>query len=254
MRLCLDGRIVDAAAAGLDPDRLHATFTDGLEESVAIRGGTPRRIGGLEARLKTGAAALHLVWTHPAAQLQAWITRLAEENGHGSGIAHILWGRGSSDTPQLIIATAPRPGVDVVCAAIVQGAARALPPPAFTPLQSSERTAAAARLTQFDAEVAVVLNAAGRVAGTTTGDIFVLRGGTLVTPPISEHPSQSLTRSEIMRMAHAEESPVSLDELRAAPEIAVADGVGLHPVIELDGTPVNGGELGLITSLIAARI
>lgn len=254
MRLCLDGRVVEAAAAGLDPEHPETGLIEGVDELIALKAGRARRFDGLETRLRAGANALKLEWSMPATQLQGWIARLAEENALFDGAARIVFGRTPDQKPRLIIATVPRPEVSVVCAAIAADVVRTTPSLTYSPLMGPERSKAAAVLAKFDAEGAIVLNAAGRVAGTTTGDVFVLRGGALVTPPASEYPTNSLTRSEVIRLARAEEAPVSLDDLRAATEIAVADGVGLHPVIELDGAPVNGGELGLITSLIAARI
>jgi branched-chain amino acid aminotransferase len=252
MKVVLDGRVVDAAAAGIDAANLDGSFDDGVEETLALKAGRPRRFDGAFERLKRGVTALDLPFAWPPAQLQAWIAKLAAENRHESGTVRIVIGK-SGTTQRLAMFTAERPGVDVVCAIVVPGIARS-GAPGITRLRHPETLAARAALKAADAEAAILLNTAGRVAGAIGGDVFALVQDTMITPPAEEGASGSLTRNDVVRMAHAEEKPLTVEMLRAASELAIADGVGLRPVIELDGVAVNGGELGLITSLMASRI
>lgn len=252
MKLVLDGKVVEAAAAGIDTANLDGSFDDGVEETLALKSGRPRRFDGAFERLRRGVTALDLPFTWPPAQLQAWIAKLSAENHHESGTVRIVIGK-SGGAPRLVMLSAERPEVDVVCAVIVPGLVRN-GSPGITRLKHPETLAARAALKIADAEAAIVLNKAGRVAGAIGGDVFALVQDTMLTPPAEEGASGSLTRNDVARMARAEEKPLTVEMLRAASEIAIADGVGLRPVIELDGVAVNGGELGLITSLMASRI
>lgn len=255
MKISVDGRLTDPASFGVDQSGLDRLFADGVEEWAALRGGRARRFDAVYGRIVAGARAVGFDWSARPTQLQGWIARLAEDTGHGSGVVRILAGRAAATgTSMIVIATAIRPTVDVVCAAVAAGVARAAPPEPFTRIVGPERVAAKAALASRDAEAAIVLNSHGRVAGTVGGDLFALIDGVLVTPPRSEFATAGATRDDVIRLARAEERPIALEALRTAPEIAVADGIGLRPVIDLDGVAVGGGELGLITGLLAARV
>ncbi len=255
MKLCIDGRLFDADTLDVDPSKPETFFSDGVDETVVLRGGRPRRFEGFCQRIAAGARALNLSWTMPPTQLQSWIARLSLENRDADGAVRVLLGRARKDGAQtIVLATMKRPSVDVVCAALVTETARSEPSAPFTRLAHPERLAAVEALRRHDAEVAIILNTAGRVAGAITGDVFALIDGAVVTPPLPEHATGSLSRADVMRLAQAVECPLTVEMLRSAQEWAIADGIGFRPVIELDGVPVGGGELGLITSLLAARI
>jgi branched-subunit amino acid aminotransferase/4-amino-4-deoxychorismate lyase len=254
MMICLDGRLVDAAAAGVDPMHIEAAFTDAALERTALKGGRGRRFTAIEARLKAGAAVIGVTWSWAPAQIQAWMAKLAEANGHMTGIGHIVVGRTPAGTSALLLATEARPAIDVVCAVIAPAIVRRAAPAPYSRLSDPERIAAEAAARAGDAEATIVVNAEGHVAGTPGGDVFALVSGTLVTPPLTEFATGGPTRDEVIRLAHAEEAVLSIEALKAASEIAIADGVGVRPVIDLDGRTVGDGSLGLAVSLLAARI
>jgi branched-chain amino acid aminotransferase len=104
------------------------------------------------------------------------------------------------------------------------------------------------------ADDAVLLNTQGRIAETTVANIFCLIAGGLVTPPISEGALPGVMRAEVIRLARAEERPISVAELEQSSEIFVTNALGIRPVVRLNGHDVGDGAPGLITQLLAVRL
>lgn len=110
------------------------------------------------------------------------------------------------------------------------------------PLWARELAAAAG------ADEAVRLDADGNVAECATANIFVVRGGEVITPGL-DGILPGITRARVLAtcraqgVPHAERS-ISRDELRAADEIFVTSSVrGVVPVTNLDGAPRLSGAI-----------
>lgn len=92
---------------------------------------------------------------------------------------------------------------------------------------------------------AVLLNRAGRVAEGTADNIFIVKAGRLLTPPVTEGALQGITRDTILELAATVEIPCS--ERPLAPyDLYTADecfltgtAAELIPVREIDGRPVR---------------
>ncbi len=70
---------------------------------------------------------------------------------------------------------------------------------------------------------ALLVTPHGRVLEAPTSSLFwVDSGGTILTPPLSEHILASITRDRVMRVADVEERPCTMDDLRAAREAFLA--------------------------------
>jgi branched-chain amino acid aminotransferase len=70
---------------------------------------------------------------------------------------------------------------------------------------------------------ALLVTPQGSVLEAPTSSLFwVDAGGTIFTPPLSEHILASITRDRVMRVADVEERPCTMDDLRAASEAFLA--------------------------------
>jgi branched-chain amino acid aminotransferase len=67
---------------------------------------------------------------------------------------------------------------------------------------------AAREATAAGVEDAVILNHAGQVAELTTSNIFVVQGGTLWTPPLTDGPLPGITRGAVLTLAREQGIPV----------------------------------------------
>jgi branched-chain amino acid aminotransferase len=106
---------------------------------------------------------------------------------------------------------------------------------------------------------AIVLTADGHVNEASAANLFVVRDGVALTPPVSDDLLEGVTRKAIMEMLANEGIPLverSIDrsELYVADEVLLCGtGVQVSPVIEVDHRPVGSGEIGPISRLVRDR-
>jgi D-alanine transaminase len=88
------------------------------------------------------------------------------------------------------------------------------------------------------------------VTEASTANVFLIRGQTLITPPLSDLILPGITRHLVIEMAstvglNVIEEPVHVDSLCGADAVFVSSSTrGLMPIIELDpGGQVGGGQL-----------
>jgi branched-chain amino acid aminotransferase len=114
-----------------------------------------------------------------------------------------------------------------------------------------------AELNGFDE--AVVLTAGGHVNESSAANIFVVRDGVALTPPVSDDLLEGVTRKGLIELMANEGIPTverSIDrsELYIADEIFVCGtGVQVSPVVEVDHRPVGSGEVGPVARLVRDR-
>lgn len=108
-----------------------------------------------------------------------------------------------------------------------------------------------AELNGFDE--ALVLTADGHASEASAANMFVVRDGVLLTPPVNDDILEGVTRRAVIELAETFGIPVESRSIDRS-EIYVADemflcgtGVQLSPVIELDHRPIAGGAIGPIT-------
>jgi len=108
-----------------------------------------------------------------------------------------------------------------------------------------------AELNGFDE--ALVLTPDGHASEASAANMFVVRDGMLMTPPVSDDILEGVTRKAILELAEVFGIPTELRSIDRS-EIYVADemflcgtGVQLAPVIELDHRPIANAAIGPIT-------
>jgi branched-chain amino acid aminotransferase len=114
-----------------------------------------------------------------------------------------------------------------------------------------------AELNGFDE--AVVLTADGHVNEASAANLFVVRDGVALTPPVTDDILEGVTRKAIIEMLGNEGIPLEVRSIDRS-ELYVADemflcgtGVQISPVIEIDHRPVGAGQIGPIGRLIRDR-
>ncbi|MBC7222856.1 MAG: branched-chain amino acid transaminase [Anaerolineae bacterium] len=101
---------------------------------------------------------------------------------------------------------------------------------------------------------AIVLTDDGYVSEGSAENIFLVRDGHLITPPVTENILEGITRATLMELAREELGIPTVERRINRTELYVADeaffcgtGVELTPIAEIDGRPVGTGDLGPIT-------
>jgi branched-chain amino acid aminotransferase len=101
---------------------------------------------------------------------------------------------------------------------------------------------------------AIVLTHSGNVSEGSAENIFLVRNGVLITPPITENIVEGITRATLITLAQEQlglstvERDVDRSELYIADEVLLCGtGAEVSPVIEIDHRPVGEGSVGPIT-------
>jgi branched-chain amino acid aminotransferase group I len=113
-------------------------------------------------------------------------------------------------------------------------------------------------LAKIEADVAgvddaLMLDLQGFVAETNATNVFLVRGGALVTPH-ADACLPGITRAIVLELAvengvRAEERNVSLSEVYTAEEVFTVGTMGeLTPVLKVDGRVIGGGQIGPVTT------
>jgi branched-chain amino acid aminotransferase len=108
-----------------------------------------------------------------------------------------------------------------------------------------------AELNGFDE--ALVMTADGHASEASAANMFIVREGVLLTPPVTDDILEGVTRRAMFELAEANGFRVEVRSIDRS-EIYVADemflcgtGVQLSPVVELDHRKIGTGEIGPIT-------
>jgi branched-chain amino acid aminotransferase len=109
------------------------------------------------------------------------------------------------------------------------------------------------------ADEALLVTPHGRVLEGPTCSLFVAFAGEgLVTPPLSEHILESITRRRLLELCAVRERPIVRDELAGAQEAFMASTIReVHPIRAIDGRPLPAAPGPLSTEAaraIRARI
>ncbi len=104
---------------------------------------------------------------------------------------------------------------------------------------------------------ALMLNHMGQVAECTGDNIFIIRAGKLITPPIDAGILEGITRNAVMELASHMGMEV-LEQTMTRHDIFVAEecfltgsAAEIIPVVKLDGRPIGNGAVGAITKKLS---
>ncbi len=104
---------------------------------------------------------------------------------------------------------------------------------------------------------AILLTHDGHVAEGSAENIFIVRGKTLITPPVTDNILEGITRATVMELAEAElglavvERCIDRSELYQADEVFfTGTAVGVSPVIEIDHRPIGEGTIGKVSAAL----
>ncbi len=114
-----------------------------------------------------------------------------------------------------------------------------------------------AELNGFDE--ALVMTHDGNASEGSAANLFVVRDGTIITPPLTDDILEGVTRRAIMEIAANSGIPVEVRSIDRS-ELYIADeaflcgtGVQVSPVIEVDHRAIGSGQVGPIARLIRDR-
>jgi branched-chain amino acid aminotransferase len=269
----VDGRVTTPEAATVPALDRGFLYGDSVYEVLWWHRGVPIQAADHLARLRESARRIYLPLPSPNARWLAAIREAidAAEVGpaddayvrlvvtRGVGPLGLSIDAGLVPTVVVVVAPAHRPtpaewerGLRVALVDRLRVSVKALDPGAKTGNYMNNVLAlheARAR----GADDAVMLNDAGEVTEGTTSNVYAVRGGTVVTPPLSAGILAGTTRTRVLGLCRrnavpAEEVVLRPDALRTADEVFVSSSVrGVVPVTRLDDAPVGPGRPGPLT-------
>lgn len=228
---CLDGAILDADEARIPVTDEGLLRGDGVFEVIRLYGGRPFALDDHLARMERSARNLRLPFD--ASAIRADIESLIAAADHGDAKVRALVTRGGRRVA-LVEQLAPvRPSVAL---ALVEYA----PVRTLTGVKSLSYAAnmLASRLAEEEgADEALLCTPHGRLLEGPTCSFFCVLDDVLVTPPLSDHVLDSITRRRLLEVLDVEERPIGRADIGAMQEAFLASTtIEVLPVHAIDGT------------------
>lgn len=269
----MDGGFVapeDAKVSVLDHGLLYG---DGIFEGIRIYGSMVFRLPDHLHRFATSAKAIGMKLPGGIDAVRDVVLATAREFDQEEGYIRLIVTRGVGElgvdpttchNPTLIcIADAIRlfapeklaRGLDMVTSSLRRPSADAVDPRVKS-LNYLNNALAKREAKLRGADEALILNHAGLVAEASVANVFIVRRGVLLTPPVTDGSLGGITRDSILEIAEsagikAKESHLGRFDLLGADEVFITgSGARVVPIATLDGEQTGGPERPVMQRLI----
>ncbi len=271
MQIYIDGKFYDRESAKVSVFDHGLLYGDGVFEGIRVYNRRIfRHLAHLE-RLYDSARALALTIPMRLEEMRAVVEETVRRNEREDVYIRLIVTRGvgelgidplSCPTPSVIVIVNdvrvyPRElyagGIKVMTSATRQVSHEAVDP-RIKSLNYLKNILAKIDAQQAGAHEAIMLNAEGYIAECTADNLFLVRGGQLLTPSPQDGALGGITRGVVLELAAearipAAESRLTRYDLYTADEAFVTGtGAELMPVTTADGRPLAEGRPGPVTS------
>ena len=270
----LNGDILDEASAAVSANDRGLLLGDGVFETLRAYGGTVFRLGAHLARLRDSAEFLRLPFGHSDEEIESAIAELLRRNDCPDAYVRVTVTRGTGAkglrldgdvTPTVLIQARTlqeyppelyRHGVRLIVSKLSQNSGSPLP--RHKTLSYLLYLLARQEAVDASAHGAILLNEKGQVTEEAAANLFLVRGGEIVTPPVHCGLLPGITRAAVVELAGAHGIPLH-ERSAAAGELFESDEVFLTntlmevlPVRSVDRRPVGTRTPGPVTERIRA--
>lgn len=258
----ISGKIsLDAADRGL-------TLGDGLFETVAVIKAKPVWLKEHVARMAKSAQELGLGFDEAA--LRSGVAAVLQKSTDAQEVLRITLtrgvvpGRGLAGTgpaPRLLMTLAKfeAPAAGTITLATSKIRRNETAPSSRLKTLSYIDAIAAAREVMGLADDALMLNTKGHVASTTIGNLFVIKGQSLLTPAADQGILSGITRAKLLHHAgslglHAREAMLTVDDIHAADAVFRTNSLRVvTQVTMLDGKSLRQGPVQFIRDWLVSH-
>ena len=272
----VNGRITPAQDAVIPVYDHGFVYGEGVYETLRTYGRVPFLLDRHTARLRASAARLLLPVPFSDVELAGWIDRTVEAAAvPGEAYIRVLLTRGvgeltydldATPTPSLVIIAKPldEPPARVEGQGIRLSLVRILRnhPGSVDPIIKSNNllnnALAMQEANRRGAEEALMCNYRGELAECSQANFFLVRGGTVLTPPSQAGLLEGITRAFVFELGEAEGIPVQSATLLPS-DLATADEAfitsttrELSPVVRIDDQIIGDGRPGPTTKRLLA--
>jgi branched-chain amino acid aminotransferase len=266
----LDGRIVPAEEARVSVLDNGFTFGDSVYETLRTYGGRPFELARHFRRLRASAGRIGVEIPLDDAALAARLDALLARAANAESYIRFIVTRGVGDIsyhfervsgPTIVMVAKPyeplpercyAEGIDVSVVSVRRNHPDALDP-AIKSCNLLNNVLAVREAQAKGATEAILLNQAGLVAEGASSNVFVVRRGGLVTPPLRAGILAGITREVLLELApkagvSAREADLPVADFLGADEAFVTSTLKeAAPIRAADGTPIGSGRPGPIT-------
>jgi len=270
MKVWLDGILVDKADAAVNVYDHGLLYGDGVFEGIRVYNGTIFECDAHVDRLFDGARAIRLEIPLTKGQIVQAMGETLEANEIVNGYIRLVVTRGAgmlglspfkcsrpqvfviADSIQLYPKELYENGLSVIVASTVRNHTNALNP-RIKSLNYLNNILAKIEAIDAGVEEAIMLNSLGLVAEATGDNVFIVRDGVLMTPPLSAGTLAGITRAVVMRLAREagielRQIDISRYDLYTADEcFLTGTAAEVIPVTTIDGRTVGDGKPGAIS-------
>lgn len=233
---CLDGAVMPAADAVVPATDEGLLRGDGVFEVMRLYGGRPYALEEHLERLARSAENLRLPLDLDA--VRADVARLldAAAGEPDPGMLRIVVTRGGRRLAFTESLPVHAPAIRL--ATVTYAPVRLLD--GIKSLSYAANMLATRLAQEQGADEALLVTPHGRVLEAPTSSLFWVRDGAVLTPPLSDHILESITRAVVVELAGAQERSCTLDELLAADEAFLTSTTReLQPVASVDGRAIG---------------
>jgi branched-chain amino acid aminotransferase len=270
LKIWLDGKLVDKADAKISVYDHGLLYGDGVFEGIRVYAGRIFECDAHLERLYASAKAIRLTIPMSADELRRAMEDTVRANNFTDCYIRAVVTRGPGDLgidprkstkPSVfiiadLINVYPKEmyerGMSVIVSSITRNNPVALSP-RIKSLNYLNNVLAKIEANDAGVPEAVMLNHLGNVAECTADNIFVVRGGTVLTPTTADGILEGVTRKVILQLCRKHTIPcfeqaLQRHDLYIADECFVTGtGAEVMPVTKIDGRTIGSGEPGPIT-------
>ncbi|MCD6392585.1 MAG: branched-chain-amino-acid transaminase [Planctomycetes bacterium] len=276
MKIWLDDKLVNADDAKVSAFDHGLLYGDGVFEGIRVYDGRIFEFDAHLKRLYLSARVLRLAMPMPEDALADATRQTVEANGVHDGYIRLVVTRGVGDlglnpflckracviiiaaTIQLYPEELYEQGIKVVSASTMRNHPMSLPPQVKS---LNYLNNILAKIEAIDAGVseAIMYNHEGYVAEASGDNVFIVRDGTIYTPPVQSGSLEGITRGIVIDLAAGEnitvvEKNLTRFDLYVCNEFfltgTAAEVIG---VVEIDGRAVGDGAPGPVTTMLRKK-
>jgi branched-chain amino acid aminotransferase len=273
----VNGRITDAQHAAISPLDHGFLFGYGVYETLRTYDRVPFLFDRHMKRLRESAAAVHIpVPVDDAAMLRRIEDTMAAVPGLQEAYVRILLTRGAGDfsydpkaapepTLVLIVKNFPEPsaekfrkGIKLSLVSVVRNHPASVNPRIKSNNLLNNALAMQEALGR-GAEEALLKNHRGEIAECSQSNVFIVRNGAALTPPLNAGLLAGITRAFVFEVGAAADIPVSESvlteaDVRGADEVFITGTTReITPVVGIDASIIGDGYPGPVTAALLER-
>jgi branched-chain amino acid aminotransferase len=266
----VNGEITSAELARVSVLDNGFLFGDAVYETLRTYGGRPFHFDRHLARLRRSARRLAIPLPEGDGGLTQDADLLLRRAANSESYLRIIVTRGAGDAsyrfervkgPTIVMLVKPyeplpdryyTEGVSVIVSSVRRNHPRALDP-AIKSCNLINNILATQEAQAKGAMEPILLNETGEVAEGAGSNVFLVKDGALVTPPLEAGILPGVTRQVVLELAQGRETtvreePVSVKDLLAADEAFITSTLKeLVPIVSVDGAPLGRSRPGPVT-------